>query len=378
MLGADAIGESKMAIRFQKGRSSPFIVYYRNPFTGRQESIACKTREDAERQDDLVKFRLKHEKESFRRLPENAVKKEGNSDDSLEAIAYAYLKEKRFPERMLRNYVSGLMPALEQIGRKSISAITKDDLAFVMLRYADKGIKPTSLRQYMQRIMTIFRWAEKRGLVDHVPKAPELPQGTYEHFMPPTPEEISALLQVVPQHVQRAIVIGCKFGLRVGPCELFKLRWDDVLFDRGVIRVNAAAKNHNEPWREVPIKDSVMPILQLWHDEDAKKGIEHVISYRGKPVKAITAAWRMALKKVGIARHIRPYDLRHAFATDAIAAGVDVGTVSKLMGHSNPVMVLKHYQHVMTQQKKAAVEALPDVSLYVQGLYVQKESGFMQ
>lgn len=33
----------------------------------------------------------------------------------------------------------------------------------------------------------------------------------------------------------------------------------------------------------------------------------------------------------------------------------------ELMRHSNPLMLLKHYQYVMDTQKRAAVEALPDV-----------------
>lgn len=45
-----------------------------------------------------------------------------------------------------------------------------------------------------------------------------------------------------------------------------------------------------------------------------------------------------------------------------VAAGVDVGTVAKLMGHSSPIMLLNHYQYVMDQQKRAAVQAIPDVT----------------
>jgi integrase len=84
-------------------------------------------------------------------------------------------------------------------------------------------------------------------------------------------------------------------------------------------------------------------------------------------VQSIKTSWNKTLKRAGITRRIRPYDLRHAFATEAIAAGVDVGTVSKLMGHTTPTMVLKHYQHVLDQQKRAAVETLPEVQ------YVPKE-----
>lgn len=55
--------------------------------------------------------------------------------------------------------------------------------------------------------------------------------------------------------------------------------------------------------------------------------------------------------------------LRHAFATDAIANGADMGTVAKLMGHANIDMVFKHYQHVATAQKRQAVESLPELDV---------------
>jgi hypothetical protein len=41
-----------------------------------------------------------------------------------------------------------------------------------------------------------------------------------------------------------------------------------------------------------------------------------------------------------------------------IASGTDVGTVAALMGHTTPTMVLTHYQHVLTKQKKLAVSTL--------------------
>ena len=68
------------------------------------------------------------------------------------------------------------------------------------------------------------------------------------------------------------------------------------------------------------------------------------------------------MRRAFIERRIRPYDLRHAFATELIAAGVDIGTVAKLMGHSGPTMLLTHYQYVMDRQKREAVENLPELS----------------
>ena len=100
----------------------------------------------------------------------------------------------------------------------------------------------------------------------------------------------------------------------------------------------------------------------MWKEEDEAKGCPFVVNYHNKQIKTgVKIGWQSMLAKAGITRRIRPYDLRHAFATEAIAAGADVGTVAKLMGHSSAQMVLQFYQHVMTEQKKRAIEALPDL-----------------
>ena len=88
-------------------------------------------------------------------------------------------------------------------------------------------------------------------------------------------------------------------------------------------------------------------------------GAATLIHRKGKPLKRIQTAWENAVERAGITRRIRPYDLRHAFATEAIAAGADIGTVASLMGHSSPLMLLKHYQHVQTVQKQRIVASLP-------------------
>ena len=66
------------------------------------------------------------------------------------------------------------------------------------------------------------------------------------------------------------------------------------------------------------------------------------------------------MRRAGIKRRIRPYDLRHAFATYALAHGADIGAVSRIMGHTDASMILRVYQHVQETQKRQAVEAAPD------------------
>lgn len=97
------------------------------------------------------------------------------------------------------------------------------------------------------------------------------------------------------------------------------------------------------------------------YPRDAAAGIRHVISWGGRPVRSICRAWHTALTRAGIGRRIRPYDLRHAFATYALAGSADIGSVARLMGHTDASMILKTYQHVQDAQKRAAVEAAPDI-----------------
>ena len=80
------------------------------------------------------------------------------------------------------------------------------------------------------------------------------------------------------------------------------------------------------------------------------------------------------LKKACIFRRIRPYDLRHAFASELIANGVDIGTIAKLMGHSNSAMILRHYQYVLDSQKRDAVEKVLDIGL--SGMILDEKRGY--
>lgn len=348
-----------MAIQERKGNPLPFRVYWNNPFTGKRQSKSFKTKEEAEKHDALVKFQLQYEKDTF----SPTEQKEENADDSLESTFYTFLKEKQFSDHGLSWQLDGMKTALSIIGRKKISAITKEDLSKVLKAETQRKIKTVTAAKHMSVLFSLLRWAVKRGYLASMPQTPDLPSWHYKKFVPPTPEELQRIMASASPHIQRVIILGAKLGMRVGPCELLKLRWEDVDLKRGIVRVQAANKNKEEPYREVPIMNSLLPVFALWHDEDEAKGIEYVVSWKGKRISKIYPAWRRTLRRAGIERTIRPYDLRHAFATDAIAAGADIGTVSRLMGHASVQMVLKHYQHVATKQKKQAIEALPEISL---------------
>ena len=345
-----------MAVRERKGRASPWQCYWNNPLTGKRECANFSTRQEAEKHDSLIKHRIKFERESFK--GEEKEEKE-LTELTLETCYLQYLKEKQFSKKGIEWQMDAMRYPLRKIGMLSVNSITRKHLEQIKDDMLSMPVKASSTRCRLSVLRTVIRWCAARGYMEPV-EFPKLPPAQYERFVPPTPEELESIVAVAAPHIVRAVVLGAQCGVRVGPSEMFSLTWEDVDLVRGVLRVHGAKKNPNAPWREVPIRESLLPLFCQWKQEDDAKGVIYIIHHRGQKVQKIKRAWMAALRRAEITRRIRPYDLRHAFATELIAGGADIGTVAKLMGHSSPTMLLHHYQYVMDRQKRAAVEALPD------------------
>lgn len=361
-----------MAIRFRKGRKSPWQVYWNNPITGARESESFATEHEARKHDSLIKHRIMFERESFTPQEEEPEQKHL----TLEDCYLLYLREKQFPTNLLEKQLSAMRPILNTAGHEDIRALDYDSLKKIISNLESRRVSHATVYKQGGILRAVLRWASANGYIESI-RFPKLPKAVYEKLVPPAPEEMERLISAAQPHIARVIIIGAQCGVRVGPSEMLRLTWADVDFQRGVLHVEGAKKNARSPWREVPIRDELLEVMRHWKEEDTESGCEHIIQYMGKPVESIKRAWDATLRRAGITRRIRPYDLRHAFATNLIAAGVDVGTVAKLMGHSSPAMIFQHYQYVLDGQKKAAVESLPGIS-YVPKLMCPKKEGLQR
>jgi integrase len=64
-----------------------------------------------------------------------------------------------------------------------------------------------------------------------------------------------------------------------------------------------------------------------------------------------------AIRRAAIKPHFVLYDLRHTFATRAVAAGVDLPTLSAMLGHTSITMTMR-YVHPAAEQKRLAAAKL--------------------
>ena len=66
------------------------------------------------------------------------------------------------------------------------------------------------------------------------------------------------------------------------------------------------------------------------------------------------------LKRAGLPK-VRFHDLRHTFATLALQNGVDVKTVSSMLGHYDAGFTLRTYTHATTSAKREAAKTMGNI-----------------
>ena len=159
------------------------------------------------------------------------------------------------------------------------------------------------------------------------------------------------------------IVICLYTGIRLG--ELLPLTWNDIDFKSGIMTISKTAyriKQNGKPQvvidkpktknssRLIPLPKQLLEILKR-----AKRisKSDFVLSTRTGGIvgtRAYQKTYERILKKLDI-----PYknfhSLRHTFATRAIEMGMDVKTLSEILGHKNPVITLQRYTHSMLSYK---------------------------
>ena len=82
----------------------------------------------------------------------------------------------------------------------------------------------------------------------------------------------------------------------------------------------------------------------------------------GQPIHPdnVTGAFRRLCKRLGV-QGVRLHDLRHAHATQLLAAGVPVRTVSGRLGHASAMTTMDVYAHFLEESDERAASVIGDI-----------------
>ena len=263
---------------------------------------------------------------------------------------------------------------IEQHIKDKIGGMELDDLSPLVLqsfitgllqsgnRRTGKGLSANSVNAVISVIQSSLKTAHLVGLTKEYTagklKRPKHAEKPVECFTLAEQKKIEQTIIGGKKDKLYGIFLCLYSGLRIG--ELIALQWSDIDFVKGFLTVSKSCHDGkgelviDEPKtatsrRVIPLPKQLLPIL---------KGIKKrsdslfVVSANGKPVsvRSYQRSFELLLKKLKIP-HKGFHSLRHTFATRALECGMDVKTLSEILGHKNPTITLSRYAHSLMEHK---------------------------
>lgn len=172
-----------------------------------------------------------------------------------------------------------------------------------------------------------------------------------------------------------ALATGCRRG------ELLGLRWKDLDLDAGRLRVAQSIEQTKAGLRIKPPKTkhgrrsialspSFVAELRTYAKDDKERRIKDGLGRapddglvfglpNGSPrsPNGLTKEWSSLAAELGLPQ-VTLHALRHTHASQLIAGGVDVLTVSRRLGHGSPVITLRVYGHLFSNTDDRAAEVI--------------------
>ena len=146
--------------------------------------------------------------------------------------------------------------------------------------------------------------------------------------------------------IRLLLLTGCRKS------EIMTLRWSEV--DGGVLRLAKAKTGPRTVW----LSQAAQAVIA----RQPRTGSAFVFPSPRDPARPFShnlPFWRRARRDAGVG-DVRLHDLRHTVASQAVARGVPLPTVARMLGHAQPVMTLR-YAHVGDREVEAAAERVGSI-----------------
>ena len=235
-----------------------------------------------------------------------------------------------------------------------------------------KGLSAKTVRNIHQIISSALKLAIEQRLIARNPaEGCALPKAERKEMQTLPVEQLTSFLREAKDSgVYELYYLDLATGLRRG--ELLGLKWTDIDLDRGVLKIQRAISRQNGKVVEAPLKTKnayrTLPLsadaIDVLKAQKNKVGSSEWVfpSPTGGPMSpdSVLHMLQRVLKRAGLPR-IRFHDLRHTFATLALQNGVDIKTVSGMLGHFSAGFTLDTYAHVTTSAKRESAKTMGNI-----------------
>lgn len=276
---------------------------------------------------------------------------------------------------------------LENVGFEELNA----DIAQAWVNQQAKKRAASTVKKDLNVLKAAYKAAVNRRAIPYSPleavKAPKLKRNEPNALDAQSVQRLLSFLDIAGDTPTNfAIKLALLTGMRES--EICGLRWQDVDMEQGVLRVrkvvgrDASTTYLKEPKtggsrRDIPISDAIAKEL-----EQRRLAMKTECMAAGVPLKpdmfvfgkvdgsymnphTLWREWKAIAKSLGLVgtegKTPTFHDLRHTYATVAIAAGQDVKSVSSILGHANAAMTLNIYASADPEAKRQTMNKVSEI-----------------
>lgn len=258
------------------------------------------------------------------------------------------------------------------LGDTAVRSLDRESVAALSATLSAK-LSPATVRKCLAVLHSVLARAVEWGYISTNPatgvRKPRLVQRTGTAL---NSDQLSALCAELDK--RSAVIARVLTGSGLRPGELRALTWGDVRDDGSIVVSKAASNDVVGPTKTGGVR-AVSPT------EDARTALKEWFLAQGRPAGRSLVfpspqsgllwtdngyrlwakkVFRPAANRAGL-KGLRPYDLRHTFASQRIAEGADILSLAAQLGHS-PTMTLTVYGHLLASARPGSTEALAQAS----------------
>lgn len=308
----------------------------------------------------------------------------------------ALLRSRSITQAQFAKQAGVSVPVLTNINRgKNVSCASAERISQALKIPINELFEPTDINKTLTGQTVLHHHKLLSSILTTAVHWQVIPSNPCERVSPPKVEHkeavyldetqaarlLVALEQESMQH-QTIVKLLLFTGMRRG--ELCGLEWKDIDFDRSLIHIRRSSlyqsgigifedrTKSQTSERCMKVSSDALLMLRNWRAEQSRERLRLgdkwqntdrlFTKWNGTPIRpdSITGWFHRFVTKNNLPP-IHIHSLRHTNATLLIAAGTNLQTVAKRLGHANTTTTSKIYAHAIKSADEAAAETLQDI-----------------
>lgn len=255
-------------------------------------------------------------------------------------------------EGTIYQYVSNTYKMLQFLNKYCLQ-VTKQDIIYYFANIKTRNYNDSTIDNFRRWISAFYSWLVEN---DYLAKSPfnsiKPHKASQVKKVIPTDFELESLRDVAIKNSKRELALFdflYSTGVRVS--EVTELKLQSIDFNNNMVLIYAPK---TKKYRNIPLSTRAIKHIKEYHDELHSKGIysEYVFvnerktknsGFNHTSKSSITKMLKKLTKDANVTKNITVHSFRKSLATRLKNAGIDIGVISYILGHSNFNTTYKHY-----------------------------------